>query len=205
MSLVVFDMGQRVETPIRPQNRRVNASQASASVAAINAQQTGFNAANHGTQKHAIQAYTEQQERHPATVAFIRDILHRDVKTLDPQATLADAWQKLQQTGHHNLPIVNEQRQVLAMFAEGNLLRALVKQQQQPIDDFWSTNIMQLATRPVLCVREQTDIHQTSQLLYEYNIGALPVLTSSNELCGIVTRSDILRLLSHYGPLEFWA
>lgn len=205
MSLVVFDMGQRVETPIRPQGRRVNASQAMASTAAIDEQHSTPKHTSSNAQHSAIQAYVEQQERHPATVAFIRDILHRNVKTLEPNATLADAWEKLQKTGHHNLPVVNEQQQVLAMFSEGNLMRALVQQNQQPRSDFWQMNIMNLATRPVLCVQEQTDIHQTSQLLYEYNIGALPVLNSNNELCGIVTRSDILRLLSHYGPLEFWA
>lgn len=205
MSLVVFDMGQRVETPVRPQGRRVNASQAAAITAPIDEQHGAPKFSNTTAQQNAIQAYTEQQERHPATVAFIRDILHRDVKTLGSDATLADAWEMLQQTGHHNLPVVNAQQQVLAMFSEGNLLRALVQQDLQPQNSFWQMNIMDLATRPVLCVQEQTDIHQTSQLLYEYNIGALPVLNSNNELCGIVTRSDILRLLSHYGPLEFWA
>ncbi len=75
----------------------------------------------------------------------------------------------------------------------------------ESVKDFWQSSVMTLAARPVLCVQEKTDIHQTSKLLYEYDIGALPVLKSDNTLCGIVTRSDILRLLSHYGPLQFWA
>lgn len=203
MSLVVFDMGQRVETPIRPQDRRVSASQASAGVQAIDEHTQRHSRGS--SQNEAIQAYLQQKEKHPATVAFIRDILHRDVKTLSPNATLADAWQMLKETGHHNLPVINAKQHVLAMFSEGNLLRALIRNDSDNSQRFWQENIMNLATRPVLCVQEQTDIHQTSKLLYEYNIGALPVLNQQNQLCGIVTRSDILRLLSHYGPLEFWA
>lgn len=204
MSLVVYDMGQRIETPMRPPSRKVSASHAAATVKAIDEQHTPQEHARQQPNE-AIQAYQQQEERHPAIVAFIRDILHRNVKTLTPENTLQEAWQRLQQTGHHNLPIINSQRQVLAMFSEGDFLRAITQQERSPLATFWQTNIMNLATRPVLCVQEQTDIHQTSQLLYEYNIGALPVVDQENKLCGIVTRSDILRLLSHYGPLELWA
>lgn len=203
MSLIVYDMGQRIETPVQPRPRRVAASAASASIAPIAAHQE-----RHGqsaAQQQAVQAYREQEQKEPATVAFIRDILHRDVRTLVPSASLAEAWQVLAETGYHHLPVIDPEHRVLAMFSEGDLLRALVRQSHNNDPKFWQTNIMALATHPVFCVQEQTDIRQTSNLLYHYNIGALPVLNQHNALCGIVTRSDILRLLSHYGPLQFWA
>ncbi len=85
------------------------------------------------------------------------------------------------------------------------MLQALARQPASTLPLFWRSNIMALAVKPVLCVLQDTDIRQSSRILYEYNIGALPVLNDNNELCGIVTRSDILRLLSHYGPMELWA
>lgn len=203
MSLVVYDMGKRIETPVRPPSRRITASQATAAIHPVNEQAS--HSGSPSASASGIEAYRQQQEKHPATVAFIRDILHRNVATLTPNDTLAEAREKLQQTGFHNLPIVNLEQQVLAIFSEGDLLRALIKQPQPTPAHFWQSNIMNFASRPVFCVQEQTDIHQASKLLYEYNIGALPVLNHHNQLCGIITRSDILRLLSHYGPLEFWA
>ena len=66
-------------------------------------------------------------------------------------------------------------------------------------------SMMDVAAHPVVCVLQSTDIRQASNILYEYDIGALPVLNDEHQLCGIITRSDVLKLLSHYGPMELWA
>ncbi|MEN9464715.1 MAG: hypothetical protein RL217_896 [Pseudomonadota bacterium] len=200
MALVVFDMGIRVETPMRPQPQRIQASTATAAARALRAS----DASRHRAE---VQAYLEQEhpEKKPDLVAVISDILHREVQTLKPEQSLAQAWEVFERTGYHHFPVINDKKQVLAMLSDGDLLRALVKQPRQKLDTFWQQPVLYLAKHPVLCVQEQTDIRQSSNLLYEYNIGALPVLNHQLELCGIVTRSDILRLLSHYGPMELWA
>lgn len=214
MSLIVFDMGRRVETPTRSTPLRVEAVSATAATKAVDSSVYLPDTQLHNTEpnnnpllaaRSAIEAYEEQTERHPAVVSFIKDILHRQVTTLSPNHTLEQAWNILQETGYKLLPIIDSNNYVLAMFSDGELLRALATQAPENIKEFWQSNVMTLAARPVLCVQEETDIHQTSRLLYEYNIGALPVLDNDNTLCGIVTRSDILRLLSHYGPLQLWA
>lgn len=199
MALVVFDMGRRVETPLRPQQKRVQATEATAGVHPIS-----HTDASHSGEA-ALQAYQQQKEKHPDAVGFIREVMHREVRTLPPSATVQQAWDLVQKTGYHHLPVIDENRQVLAMFSDFDLLQALARQPASTLPLFWSSNIMTLAVKPVLCVLQDTDIRQSSRILYEYNIGALPVLNNNNELCGIVTRSDILRLLSHYGPMELWA
>lgn len=201
MSLVVFDMGRRIETSIRPKPERVEESSALASTRAIKGSESSTQA------RQAVLAYQQQEQAHkqPDLVALISDILHREVQCLNPDQSLSSAWELFKQTGYHHFPVINNQRQVLAILSDGDLLRALVEQPPARLAEFWHTPVIQLAKRPVLCVHEHTDIRQSSNLLYEYNIGSLPVLNNRNELCGIVTRSDILRLLSHYGPMELWA
>lgn len=201
MALVVFDMGRRIETPVTRPHQRVNATQASAAVRPVQAtDQPGT-----GPNDAALAAYAQRDEKEPDAVAYVHDIMHRAVRTLSPDTTLKQAWEIFRLTGYHHLPVINEQRQILAMFSDQDLLPALVRQPASSLDVFWRSNVMTLAVRPVLCVLQNTDIRQSSNLLYEYNIGALPVLNDDHELCGIVTRSDILRLLSHYGPMELWA
>lgn len=81
MSLIVFDMGRRVETPGRPTPKRVEASAAIAATRAIDTA-TPTHTGQLQSSQAAIQAYQEQNERHPAVVSFIKDILHREVSTL---------------------------------------------------------------------------------------------------------------------------
>lgn len=199
MALIVFDMGRRVETPIRPEQKRVRAAQAISAVRPIERTDAPH------AQQASLQAYTDSEERKPDAVAFVNDIMHKNVQTLNPSASLRQAWNLLQTTGFHHLPVVDDQQRILAMFSDHDLLNILAKQTPSQLPAFWSQNIMGIAIKPVLCVLQNTDIRQSSNLLYEYDIGALPVLNDQHELCGIVTRSDILRLLSHYGPMELWA
>ncbi|MFY9179632.1 MAG: CBS domain-containing protein [Venatoribacter sp.] len=200
MALVVYDMGVRIDSPIRPEPKRVQASAAAAAIHALN-----NNTQSATAQASAAKAYSAVEERAPDEVAQIKDILRREVITLKPEQTLSDAWLVHQQTGYHHFPVVNDERKVLAMFSDGDLLRALVKQAPHELSEFWKQQVISLANHPVLCVQENTDIRQSSNLLYEHNIGALPVLDNQHRLCGIVTRGDILKLLSHYGPMQLWA
>ena len=131
--------------------------------------------------------------------------MHREVRTLAADTSLAEAWEIIQQTGFHHFPIIDSERHVLAMFSDYDLLHALAKRPASTQASFWKSNVMGIAVRPVMCVLENTDIRQASNLMYEYNIDALPVLNNYNALCGIITRSDILKLISHYGPMELWA
>lgn len=199
MALIVFEMGRRVETPVRPTRQRVQATTASSASRSIDRTN-----APHGYET-AVHAYQQQDNKSPDAVAFIRDVMHRDVRTLPPSASLQQAWDMLEKTGFHHLPVIDEQRRVLAIFSDHDLLLALIRQIPAALPAFWSSNIMTVAVAPVFCVLQNTDIRQSSRFLYEYDIGALPVLNDQHELCGIVTRSDILRLLSHYGPMELWA
>ena len=66
-------------------------------------------------------------------------------------------------------------------------------------------NIMEFATQQVFCFSPDTDIRQATRTLYEYDLGALPIISDEHELLGIVTRTDIIKTVSHYGSLELWA
>lgn len=193
MSLIVFDMGHRVETPVRPERWKVKATAASEAAAAIHS--------GHNESIPKSSPYQTQQKQHePESVAFAEDIMSSTVRTLPQDATIRDAWHIVKQEGFQHLPVINNDHQVQAILSDRDLLYALAEH-----NDIWHHPVMSIAQRPVYCILKSTDIRQTCNILYEYNIGALPVVNEQHELAGIVTRSDILKLLSHYGPMELWA
>lgn len=73
MSLIVFDMGRRVETPMTPERFRINPIHASSATSAVN---------------HATEAYTQQEsyatlgehQHQPQAVAYVADIMQRKVQ-----------------------------------------------------------------------------------------------------------------------------
>ena len=56
--------------------------------------------------------------------------------------------------------------------------------------------ISQLLKRKIVSINENKPIFKAINKLDKHNIGALPVLNSKRELCGIISERDILRQLS---------
>lgn len=193
MSLIVFDMGRRVETPMTPERFRINPIHASSATSAV----------NHATEAYAQQesyATLGEQQHQPQAVAYVADIMQRKVQYIYSDAPLRQAWEIMQNTGFHHIPVVSEDLIVCAMLSDRDLLN-----QSLSASIAWNDSVLTLASRPVLCIGEYADIRQCARTLLEYRIGALPVVDEQNLLTGIITRTDILRVLSHYGPMELWA
>ena len=56
--------------------------------------------------------------------------------------------------------------------------------------------ISQLLRRNIVSINENKPIYNAIKMLAKHNIGALPVLNSKKELCGIISERDILSQLS---------
>ena len=56
--------------------------------------------------------------------------------------------------------------------------------------------ISQLLKRKIVSINADKPIYNAIKMLAKHNIGALPVLNSKRELCGIISERDILRQLS---------
>ena len=204
MSLIVFDMGIRVETPLRPDKNRIKAT---AATSAIQPVRTGDSQSPAERQAQQVLEHYAHQQKTPDSIAFAADIMHTPVMTLTPDHSVQDAWNKLAESGYHHLPVVDDENKVNAIISDRDLMHALMQQNSRStgLPDIWENNIMNYVVHPVICALKTTDIRQTSNILFEYNIGALPVIDDNHRLCGIITRTDILKLLRHYGPMELWA
>lgn len=193
MAIVVFDMGRRVETPVSPTQFKLN------KIAATKAVHNDA-IADGDQQRHEQQLQQYREEKRPQAVAQVRDIMTTPVRSVKQTESIRHIWEILQKTGLHHLPVVDDELHVLAIIADRDIMRQLLSKA-----NIWQHEVVRYASHPVICIRDHADIRQAADSLYRYRIGALPVVDEHNRLVGILTRSDILRTLSHYGPLELWA
>ena len=49
-----------------------------------------------------------------------------------------------------------------------------------------------------------TSIHEICQVMFSQHIGALPIVDEKHQLLGLITRSDILRVIIKNEQMEFW-
>lgn len=198
MALVVVEMGRRVVTPQKKQRSGTVKIQATKSTPAIDSYHSL-------TPEKSVSDYYSQQdaalnnEHTPSKVSTLAEIMSADVITLKANSSVAEAWQLFQHHGFHHLPIVDEEDITLAMLSDRDLMQGPASQKNISQD-----KSIDFASSTVFCFTPETDIRQATRIFYEYDLGALPIVNESYQLLGIVSRTDIMKLVSSYGPLELW-
>ncbi len=135
------------------------------------------------------------------TIIQVREIMSQPVVQIEPKAPLQMAWERMQQHGIGHLVVVQEGK-VIGLLSSQDLLGHVWEEGGQTrvkraaVDDHMSS--------PVVTCWPETLIRRAAQVMTDYVIHALPVVTQNGELVGIVTASDMIRRLAMEPPLELY-
>ncbi|HJN42674.1 MAG: hypothetical protein CL477_14045 [Acidobacteria bacterium] len=143
-------------------------------------------------------------ERQPALVA--KQIFKAPVVSLNPTASLAEAWEIFCTRRFRHIPVLNVSGRVVGILSDRDLLRetgnALLS---SPADSTASaTQVQELMTTQVLTAHPDVPIREIARVFFEERIGAVPIVDGSDDLVGIITRSDILRTIMTAAPIDLW-
>ncbi len=117
-----------------------------------------------------------------------RDIMTKDIITLTPETTIAEAIDKIINNKISGAPVLDAQGEIAGVVTEKDLLVAydFIKKFGEAIKEFMS--------RDIIGISEETPVEEISQLLVQRNIKRVPVLEGKKVL-GIVSRRDVLRYI----------
>lgn len=121
---------------------------------------------------------------HPPTA---RELMSSPVRTIRPETTIAEAHRILLRYGHSGLSVVDHQDQLVGIISRRDLDIALHH-------GFSHAPVKGYMTPQLKTISPETTLPEIESLMVTYDIGRLPVLDAEN-LVGIVTRTDVLRLL----------
>jgi tRNA nucleotidyltransferase (CCA-adding enzyme) len=122
--------------------------------------------------------------------ATVAEIMSRDPQLLEPHVKIAEAAERMQRFGHEGYPVVEANR-VRGLLTRRAVDRAMSHgMQEEPI-----FRIMQAGN---VSVSMNDSIHHLQRLMIEHGWGQVPVTdASSDEIIGIVTRTDLLTALGN--------
>jgi len=150
---------------------------------------------------------------------LVKDVMTHPVITVEPDTTIERAWSILQEHHIRHLPVVQD-GDLIGTISERDVRAALARAEgcdrwAPTIDsDVWRGAVFgrrRTTAKPtsslepppvvnfivqelVVTVAPDTPVDEAGRLMLEHKIGALPVVQDS-ELVGIVTESDLLRVL----------
>ena len=115
----------------------------------------------------------------------VADIMNRDVVTVSPEMTLAEAVRVFTKNRVGGAPVVDQDRRVIGMISELQLLDVVfdLEARDLPVSSYLAPNVQ--------CVLPTDSLAHVGQLFALYSFRRLPVV-ENDRLVGIVTRRDLM-------------
>jgi DHA2 family lincomycin resistance protein-like MFS transporter len=139
----------------------------------------------------------------------LRDIMKSDVYTLPQSAHISDALEMFVERGISGAPIVDAHNKVVGFISDGDVM-AQIADQVPAFKSAWSfiverenadfdrtvreamaLNVMEIATKNVICVNATDDLGAVSRVLAERHLKKVPVVNTAGQMVGIINRSNI--------------
>ncbi len=135
---------------------------------------------------------------------LLHEIITTPVTTLAHDGSLLNAALLLRQSGFRHLPVVKNGA-VIGLLSDRDVNRAAPSRfgplsQEEYNQIFKNTPIEKVMTKDPYTAPPDTPVRDVVHVLCERKIGAVPVVTETGALVGIVTRADLLDLLQSLLP-----
>ncbi|CAN5346359.1 hypothetical protein BH20GEM2_BH20GEM2_04040 [soil metagenome] len=132
----------------------------------------------------------------------VRDVMTQRVYRASANTPVRDV---LEMAARHKLravPVVGEEREVLGMVTDRDLLRHLLPRVRRVEDDAdgdgapspAETQVREIMSRSVMCISEDQGLAEVATIMVNKDVERLPVV-SEGRLTGFLTRGDIIRKL----------
>jgi len=157
-----------------------------------------------------VVAYSHRRLREVPAQAPVCDLMSREVRTVRPDTPLTEAVELLLARQYRALPVVDEQRHVLGILTDGDLLHRAgllpvsLQQELTALELREHLNLLrcadvpvgQVMTTPAITVNATTSTAEAVQQMVKHDIKRLPVVDQEGCLQGIVSRLDLFRVMA---------
>ena len=126
----------------------------------------------------------------------VRDVMNRDVMSVGPGETVIVAAEKMADANISSVIIVDD-GDVAGILTETDLVRRVCREDYDVSD----TCVSEVMSSPVISIGPGESVLRAGQVMESRHIKRLPVV-SHDELVGIVTQTDLVRVLTSFGTRQ---
>jgi CBS domain-containing protein len=146
-----------------------------------------------------VLAIPEVREITIAPRLTVRDVMTPRVYRVSPDAPVSEVLDMISEHRLRAVPVVGENREVLGMVTDRDLLRHFLPGVQRSADagSLRGARVRDVMSRSVICVSEEQALAEVTSVMVSKDVERLPV-TNEGKLTGFLTRGDILRKLFGY-------
>ena len=143
-------------------------------------------------------------------ISSAQELMRSPVKTLTPNSTIREAKDLIKQNRFRHVPIVDPTTtKLIGLVSDRDLLRESASQGSSFMDWMNENNqnlkvVSDFMTKKLLTAHLEEKLENIARAMLLERIGCMLIIDDNEKLAGIITRSDILRLLMSRPPTTLW-
>lgn len=146
----------------------------------------------------------------------VTDIMTSEIATVAPETPIVDVARLMVEAGVSGVPVINSDTgELLGMITELEMVERQTKfemptytrildatfviaerDSEEKLARILATTAGELMQTVVYSIREDASIEEIASLMFERKVNPVPVVSFDDRLIGIVSRSDIVRLMA---------
>lgn len=137
---------------------------------------------------------------------LVREVMTSPAVTVPQSAAVKDAIQLLERHSIAAMPVVDEVGRLVGVVSEADVIREMVVPDQRVHERLvrlssppTHARVADIMSRHALTVSSGTELAQAAELMTSTVVKSLPVV-DDDEVVGVISRRDIIRLLSREDP-----
>ena len=157
------------------------------------------------TNKNALTAYKKMANINTSEIVYqVKDIMTKDCIYIDEKSTIQDAYNVLREFKIGLIPVVSFGKKIIGTIDKKIILNLLM-------DDLENTkNVLErriedIYLPQIITSDPLTDIRRVAKVMIDFKLHAIPIVDENDILIGIVSKTDIIKAVSHIPQFQLWS
>jgi acetoin utilization protein AcuB len=134
-------------------------------------------------------------------VYHVQDIMSKDCISIDLKSTLKDAYDSLTENKVGQMPIVSFGKKIIGMINKKMILNLLIEDIEN-VKFTLNKKLEELSLSELITADPISDIRRVAKVMIDFKLDAIPIVDEDDILVGIISKTDIIKAISHIPRLQ---
>lgn len=131
---------------------------------------------------------------------LVQEWMTKEVITITPDTSMMKASRLMKEKAVRRLPVVDEASRVVGIVSDRDIKdaspsKATALDMHELYYLLSELKIKDIMTKKTVCARQRDSVEGVALIMMEHSFGGMPVVDEDNKIIGIITESDIFRVL----------
>ena len=155
--------------------------------------------------ENALNSYKKLANIDTSDIVFhVKDIMTKDCIYIDSKSTIQESYDVLKEFKIGQMPVVTFGKKILGMIDKKMILNFLMDDLENP-HNILNRKLEDLYLPQLITADPITDIRRVAKVMIDFKLHAIPIVEENDILIGIVSKTDIIKAVSHIPQFHLWS